>query len=388
MVLFLFYGACVLGAASVSVLLLLRFAAPKRVDPVSLLTTWYGWLTSFSVVALVPLDVYTTLSGTGNVRAVSLLWQVSYWSTQGLTWAAIPILQHYTLSGAPTVIGRLCYALNNMWKFYVIVGILAVLGILTAAAFGKLQLSTLPQLIVTFSNTYGLVAIMALLGYGLVEVPKVLWRRSFPESRFKWHLHRVGKSYQRLEKAAQELERCLVVVVITVQQIPRSEYDLRKEAEALKDYVNQASPIAVSKLKASKIDVESLDERDLDYAGDSDGIAALRGRLKRAIAEFVGSRGDYISYLKKAMELEALCKARQLGVYQPVDGTEGKLAELGWKYKCLIRPYVQRIGSIACALLSAVVVWCEATIASGRHPDLSPFSLVSLTLFCIAWISY
>ena len=80
------------------------------------------------------------------------------------------------------------------------------------------------------------------------------------------------------------------------------------------------------------------------------------------------------------MELEALCKARQLGVYQPVDGAEGKVAELVWKYKCLVRPYVQRIGSIACALLSAVVVWCEATIASGRHPDLSPFSLVSVTV--------
>eukprot|EP00889_Picochlorum_renovo_P004636 jgi/Picre1/31666/NNA_007017.t1 len=161
--------------------LLHRYAAPKRVSFLVLLITWYGWLTSFSVVALVPLDVYTTLSGEGNVNVVLYLWRVSYWSTQLLTWLAIPVLQHYSLSGAPSVLGRFGYALNRMWKFYAIVGVLAVLGVLVAAAFGKLELATLPQLIVTFSNTYGLVAIMALLGYGLVEVPKVLWRRSFPE---------------------------------------------------------------------------------------------------------------------------------------------------------------------------------------------------------------
>lgn len=36
--------------------------------------------------------------------------------------------------------------------------------------------------------------IIALLGYGLVEIPRILWRRSFPESRLKWHYHRVGRS--------------------------------------------------------------------------------------------------------------------------------------------------------------------------------------------------
>lgn len=54
----------------------------------------------------------------------------------------------------------------------------------------RLQLSTVPALVVTLSNAYGLFVIIALLGYGLVEVPRTLWRRSFPESRLKWHYHR------------------------------------------------------------------------------------------------------------------------------------------------------------------------------------------------------
>lgn len=382
MVLYIFYGICVACAAIMSAVLLHRYAAPKRVSFLVLLISWYGWLTSFSVVALVPLDVYTTLSGEGNDTVVLYLWRVSYWSTQLLTWLAIPVLQHYSLSGAPSVLGRFGYALNRMWKFYAIVGVLAVLGVLVAAAFGKLELATLPQLIVTFSNTYGLVAIMALLGYGMVEVPKVLWRRSFPESRLKWHLHRVGKSCDRLEKASKELEQCLIIVVITMQQIPRSETELREQAISLMNFANRASPIPLKALQSSKIDVESLEERDLDYAGDGEGVASLRERLKRAIAEFVGSRGDYIAYLKKAIELEALCKSRQIGVYQPMTIENGGwLGEVGWHYKCRIRPYVQRLGAFICAAASALVVWCEATIASGRHPDLSPFSIVRLHCF-------
>jgi hypothetical protein len=41
---------------------------------------------------------------------------------------------------------------------------------------------------------------------------------------------------------------------------------------------------------------------------------------------------------------------------------------------------VKRVGAVVLAVLSAamsaVIVWCEATIVSGKHPDLSPLSLL------------
>ena len=43
-----------------------------------LLITCAAWLTSLSVVALVPIDVYTTLAGK-EVGALGTLWSVSYW---------------------------------------------------------------------------------------------------------------------------------------------------------------------------------------------------------------------------------------------------------------------------------------------------------------------
>jgi hypothetical protein len=379
MAVFAFYSAAVVGAGLVSAGLLWRYVDRQRVSMLILIVTWYAWLTSFSVIALVPLDVYVTLSGKGSVSTVALLWSISYWSTQLLTWAAIPILQNYCISGSFTVIGRFKEAFQRLWRFYLIIGSLAAVGIIVAAVTGHLFLGTLPQLVVALSNAYGLIAVVVLLGYGLVEVPRVLWRRSFPEERLQWHFHRVGRAARRMEDASKELERCLVVVIVTSQQVARSDVHLRAKADALVAYVDATSPVPLAAVSSRKIDVEGLEERDLDYATDAGGLARLRGRTKLAIAEYVGSRGDYSHFLSKAVELDVMCKARQTQMYAPPKATSSKAAGIAsailWRYKCLARPTLQRLGSIVAAAASATIVWSEVTIGSGRHPDLSPFSI-------------
>ena len=145
-----------------------------------------------------------------------------------LTWAVIPVLQGYAISGAFTILGRLRSSLKRLWLFYLVIGALAGAGVLAALAAGRLQLATLPALVFTLSNTYGLVVIIALLGYGLVEIPRIFWRRSFPEARLKWHYHRVGRAADKLTDASDELERALAIVLATSQQIPRAEEQLRR----------------------------------------------------------------------------------------------------------------------------------------------------------------
>lgn len=83
-----------------------------------------------------------------------------------------------------------------------------------------------------------------------------------------------------------------------------------------------------------------------------------------------------MSYVKKAQELEALNKSRQHGVYVPPSGSTARLPVAWWWYKCHLRPWVQRLGALTTAAVSAVLVWSEATIGTGTNPDLSPFSLV------------
>ena len=78
----------------------------------------------------------------------------------------------------------------------------------------------------------------------------------------------------------------------------------------------------------------------------------------------------------QAIDLEAVCKARQHGVTVPPNGQKGWWAELRWGYKCRGRPWVLRVTALLAAAASVVVVWSEATIGSGRSPDLSPLSLM------------
>jgi hypothetical protein len=72
-----------------------------------------------------------------------------------LTWAVIPVLQGYAISGAFSILGRLRSSLKRLWVFYLIIGAAAGAIVLLALAAGKLQLATLPALIFTLSNTYG-----------------------------------------------------------------------------------------------------------------------------------------------------------------------------------------------------------------------------------------
>ena len=142
-------------------------------------------------------------------------------------------------------------------------------------------------------------------------------------------------------------------------------------------FADEYSPVCLSALSRAKVDIERLEEGDLDYASSVSGLARLRGRLKLAIANFQGCCCEYTNYVGKALELEAVCKARQLGVYSPPPGGQrGRGAAAAWYYKCVLRPWVLRGAAAASAAASAVVVWSEITIGSGRSPDLSPFSLL------------
>lgn len=368
-----FYVTSMAGVALSVTYMIRKYAAPK-VSPLVLVITSLAWLTALSVVALVPIDVYSTLAQR-RTGPLEVFWNISYWSTQVLTWAVIPVLQGYAISGAFSVLGRIGTSLRRLWLFYLIIGALSVLGVLIALAAGRLQLSTLPKLIVTLSNTYGLIVIIALLGYGLVELPRILWRRSFPERRLKWHYHRVGRAADKLTDASAELEKALAIVLATSQQIPRSDTHLRGYMDRVIKFTDEFSPVRLETLARSKIDFERLEEADLDYAGGVPQLASLRARVKMAVTQFVGYRGEYVNFVKKALDLEAVCKSRQHGVYTPPSGATSRWAVWAYTYTCVGRPWVLRLAAVAAAAVSAVVVWSEATIGSGRSPDLSPFSL-------------
>ena len=61
------------------------------------------------------------------------------------------------------------------------------------------------------SNAFGLVTGALLLGFGLVEIPRNLWRHADLDARQKWLSHKVAKVADKLDEAHQELSTAVVV---------------------------------------------------------------------------------------------------------------------------------------------------------------------------------
>lgn len=70
--------------------------------------------------------------------------------------------------------------------------------------------------------------------------------------------------------------------------------------------------------------------------------AALRRRLTAAIHDFQGAAAQYEEVIRHGLDLEAVVKCRQLGVYEPpglpasAAGTRATLQRLVWRYRCSV----------------------------------------------------
>ncbi len=71
------------------------------------------------------------------------------------------------------------------------------------------------------SNTFGLVTGAFLLGFGLVEIPRSMWRNADLQYRQKVLSHKIAKVAVKLDDAHQELSTAIVVyLTLSLLQVP------------------------------------------------------------------------------------------------------------------------------------------------------------------------
>lgn len=190
---------------------------------VKAVTAW-AWLTTLLICCIVPIDVYSTLQSK-DPAAIGVLWNICYWSTQLLTWALIPLYTGYADAGEFTWKGRMIASARSNGLLMVMMArssslvpsyaqalprthncvpktqvvsynkamlqaVAGCVGIFWAVSSGNLSLSTLPSLAIQLNNTFGLFCVLTLLGYGLVAIPKHLWKRADPSLELRRQLYR------------------------------------------------------------------------------------------------------------------------------------------------------------------------------------------------------
>lgn len=367
-----FFGVCLVLILA-SIVALLRRYCSKNVSLVIQLTTAYAWLVSFSIVALTPIDVWATMTSKPQ-RSVEYLWDVSYWSTQVLTWLVLPFFQVYADAGDFTVGGKCLTSLKENGILYGLGGLAGIVGICLMFSIKQFNFTDLMSWGIALSNAFGLSVGILLLGYGLVEIPRHMWK-SEPEQMYKWAAHRAGRLAESVIKTTQELEAVVTVICANQRQMSRRD-PLRPLMEKITDYAEKESPVKPSTIQQCGVDVDSLSADDLEYNYDTSGLAQLRRRLFQAISEYHGAHTQYEAAILQAFELEDIVKARQLKEYAPRSGTVNAWTQTVWYYKCLVHPYARKVCSAILVGVALSIIWTEATIFTGRHHDLSPFSLL------------
>ncbi|EIE27296.1 hypothetical protein COCSUDRAFT_64161 [Coccomyxa subellipsoidea C-169] len=321
-------------------------------------------MTSISIIAIVPIDVWVTLNG-GNNKSVFIMWAICYWATQLLTWFLIPMSQGFSDAGDFTVLGRLVSSLKQNLTYYLSIAVAGLVGIGLLLISGSLHAGDLLPLAMLLSNTYG-------------ELETNL---GWDANSLAGNDDRVGRAGEKLEDAVVEMTRVATVVEATSQPMPRRD-PLRKYMDIIYREAEEGSPIKPGQAlrdERGRVNLDDLTDTDLDYGCDEKSLASLRRRLKRAINTYDGLLAEYVDAVKLAMELDIIIKCKTAGDYSLASSTDSATPVSGftktWRmYSCTAKPWVTRVLACVLGAVSFLIVWSEATIASGTNPDLSPFS--------------
>lgn len=356
----------------------LRYFAGPDVSRHVLAAVGYTWFCSLSIIVLVPADIWTTLSN-GNSSGINLLWSWSYWSTFCLTWLIVPLIQGYEDAGDFTFAQRLKTSIHVNLVFYLSVGSVGLLGIAILLILHKLQWNRVMGLAIACSNTFGLVTGAFLLGFGLLEIPRSIWRNANWTYRHKRLSHRVARVAVSLDDAHQELSTAIVIAQATSNQMSRRD-PLRPYMDVIDNMLLQMAEEDPS----FKPSGGRMGESDMDYDADEKSMATLRRRLRKARYFYCRYKSEYVSRVREALELEDTIRNYENGksqnwryissMHQVRPGPISHYLEMAeWLWHCALKQLLQRTLAFTLGLMSFALLFAEATLLPNKV-DLSLFS--------------
>ncbi|TKY47677.1 LMBR1 domain-containing protein A [Spatholobus suberectus] len=361
------------------VLFTLRYFAGPDVPRYVLFTVGYTWFCSLSIIILVPADIWATISSNHENGGISFFWSWSYWSTFLLTWAVVPLIQGFEDAGDFTVSERLRTSVHVNLIFYLIVGSIGLFGLILLIMMHKWK-GDLLGFAMACSNTFGLVTGAFLLGFGLSEIPKSIWRNADWTIRQKVLSHKIAQMAVKLDDAHQDLSNAIVVAQATSKQMSKR--------DPLRPYMNVIDDMLTQMFREDpsfKPQGGRLGENDMDYDTDEKSMATLRRHLRGAREEYYRYKSEYMTYVLEALELEDTIKNYERhnstgweynsSIRPARTGKFGSLFDtLEFFWKCILRKQVEKGLAVILSIMSVAILLAEATLLPSV--DLSLFSIL------------
>ncbi|KAJ2894867.1 hypothetical protein IWW38_002456 [Coemansia aciculifera] len=307
------------------------------------------------------------------------LWIGLYWFMYVLTWLVLPIMMSYVDSGAFSFKDRLRESCWSNLQFYgysgavglVVVGYIA----LTRGVFG----ADLVAFFMALANFWGLFLVITLMGFGLVSIPRKLWRRG----DLALELTKIENRAMAYKDNAYDSELELAEVVCEAQLVSSrvgATDELRECVDRILEHCKE--PVAVDRSPGVAQNNAALAARipaqiSLIY------LAALHNRVKRAVLKEERDRWRWNRSASRAFFLQDAIASRA----NPSRQLESSLRpwsqwslirrSAAWWWFIALRPLAYRLLTVAAAVLSMVVLWSELTFNLGAT---SPLSVVHYLL--------
>ena len=95
---------------------------------------------------------------------------------------------------------------QNLYFYIAIVGLVIAAFVVISIVETEIDVDTFLEVLVDLGTIYGMFFILVLLGYGLIAIPKSLWKSSDPENIGKGAFHNAQEIENEFQDAKFELE--------------------------------------------------------------------------------------------------------------------------------------------------------------------------------------
>ncbi|KAL3672745.1 hypothetical protein V7S43_002037 [Phytophthora oleae] len=383
---------------------LLAHYKDAKVPTVVHVAVFTGWALGLLGLLLLPMDLATnglaqSVSG-DTVDKTSFNeylagWRLLYWTTFLMSWVGLPFLVEFCQNGEFELDKRVLSSSRHLIFHWTVLGGMLFVVALYLVFVDHLSLYGVLSLAMAASNTYGLLWVIALLGYGLVEIPRSFWMRRLDGAQLqKMYFQAVQLQDERME-ARFEYDEVVADVRDAYQRMMQAESDaiiLTSEMQYVKTCLLQVLALVEKNKPAfSSIDASN----DAERGTNSSSFTGFSSKMKRGAS--ITSRSSHKApTLLETVELHRRVRITQLdmrrcdqaflelcinvdilqdhsteralpsGSLYPETSALNRLNNLFLMSRHQIRRWVTSPVSVACAVvtgfLSLCVAWGELTM--------------------------
>eukprot|EP00727_Mastigamoeba_balamuthi_P013827 m51a1_g9067 hypothetical protein (789) ;mRNA; f:91909-94699 len=298
-------------------------------------------------------------------------WAMLYWSAFFLCWIIYPFMQSYVTAADFTVLMRWRQSFKENIIFYGLCGVGGVAFVVAMIFWRGLGIEDLINLCMMLANAWGLLLLILLLSYGLVEIPRSLWR----QGNYAERLQRLSFDATPNKESVDACKENLMQTLEKVRQLDLA-IDEGGPFRPHIDTVVRKCPPMYTRAKAhdKRIDITYKNVVNVHYQ-----LIWQKIYLTQAQVQFD-------TLLNEAYKIEDILKAKQNRTWAIRWSNRsahcGKMrstatyAWLEYLFYVYLRGPLLRVLSLLCAALSLVIVWSECTFMI-RDPVLSVFAIIA-----------